>query len=114
MDQDIDKKCALLCETINKLPGIRTVESCCGHGEDVMRIYIMVDELKNLAPLLYYIDSCHVGFDWDCKVYTDCGMCFPRFYIESHSVGKKAYEEANEIAKELQQWIDEELEDYIK
>lgn len=30
---DLDKECLELCVAMNKLPGIRTTNSCCGHGD---------------------------------------------------------------------------------
>ena len=55
--------------------------------------------------LLYYIDPCHVGFRWNCQVYTDCSMCPARFYIESCSKGKDAYKEADKIADRINDYM---------
>ena len=65
------------------------MESCCGHGEHPFRIWFKVKSLENLPILLYYCDSCHVGFNWDCTVQTDCGMSPVTFMLESKSSGKK-------------------------
>ena len=31
--EDMDEECIALCVAMNKLPGISTIESCCGHGK---------------------------------------------------------------------------------
>ena len=98
---DIDPECIALCDAINSIPGLKTNSSCCGHGTDKYRIFFDVDDFEDLPILLYYIDPCHVGFRWWCKVETDCGMQPAHFYIESESVGDLAYQESETIAKEI-------------
>jgi len=39
----MDPECVRLCATLNALPGIRTTESCCGHGDSRYRIWLMID-----------------------------------------------------------------------
>lgn len=97
----IDPECINLCNAINKIKGIETFSSCCGHEKNNFRIWIKVNDLKNLPILLYYLDPCHVGFQWVCKVTTDCAMSPVTFCIESLSFGEKAYNEAEIIANEI-------------
>lgn len=97
----MDKQCIALCDAINHIDGLETSESCCGHGHSEFRIWFAVKKLDHLPVLLYFLDPCHVGFRWHCKVYTDCGMSPARFYIESESRGPKAYKEAIRIATEI-------------
>jgi hypothetical protein len=97
----MDSECVELCNAINMIPGIRTIESCCGHGNSNFLVFLKVDGalgLENLPELLYWLDPCHVGFRWWCKVKTDCGMSPATFYIESVVQGEEAYKQAKEIA----------------
>ena len=97
----IDNQCKSLCEAMNRVAGIHTTSSCCGHGKNHFRIWFTADNLINLPPLLYYFDACHCGFhDWDCEVYTDCAKSPATFLIRG-PISEQAYEEANEIAKLL-------------
>jgi hypothetical protein len=41
----IDKECLNLCLAMNRLPGIFTFESCCGHGKSPFHIWFYVDGL---------------------------------------------------------------------
>ncbi len=100
--EDIDKECIPLCDAINKIKGLKTTESCCGHGKDEFRIWFSVNKDNELELLLYYIDSCHVGFNWEVKLHTDCSMCKPKYGLYSLTKGKKAYKEANKIAKAIE------------
>ena len=56
----MDPECVKLCEAINHIPGLRTYESCCGHGERPFYIWFTlrtVKGLRNLAHLLYWLDA---------------------------------------------------------
>jgi len=53
----MDKEVINLCDALNKLPGVRTVESCCGHGKQPFRIWIKVKDLSNLPPVAYFLEA---------------------------------------------------------
>lgn len=94
----MDKECAALCYAINRIPGIKTVESCCGHGERNFKVWFEVSDLKDLPILLYYCDPCHIGFRWNCFVKTDCGRSPVTFSLQSESMSEVSYREAQMIA----------------
>jgi hypothetical protein len=98
---DMDSECVALCEAINLYsPNIRTIESCCGHGERPYKIWLRVAPkgLADLPDILYYFDSCHSGRPgWRCTVYTDCAMSPVVFQIKG-PVGDQAYEDAEAIS----------------
>jgi hypothetical protein len=48
---DMDTECILICNAMNALAGITTMESCCGHGDRPFRIYFVAEEIKSLAPI---------------------------------------------------------------
>jgi len=48
----MDPECVALCDVLNAMPGVRTFESCCGHGIRPFRIWFEVDILDALRPLL--------------------------------------------------------------
>ena len=102
----MDLECIGLCNAINEIQGLRTFESCCGHGAEPYRIWFWAKDIESLAPLLYYIDIWHTSFDgWSVKTNTDCSMKRPTFYIEG-PVG--AYEEAEQIAKSILAFLETE------
>jgi len=106
LPSDIDKECVVLCEAMNKLSGIRTSESCCGHYKTPFHIWFNADSLEVLPPLLYWFDGCHCGYyGWSIRVRTDCGMCPAFFYVEG-PIGTQAYMEAEEIARLITDYVD--------
>jgi len=99
----MDKEVINLCNAINEIEGLETIESCSGHGKDTFRIFFIVTRIKSLPILLYYLrhfgKDCHSPNVWRCVVYTDCAGAQATFCIESADIGKKAYRQANRIAK---------------
>lgn len=95
---DMDPECVLLCTAMNTMPGIRTVESCCGHGreDEPYRIWFEAADLASLPPLLYWFMGCHCGFyGWRVMAKTDCAAS-PVYFMVEGPVG--AFSEADEIA----------------
>jgi hypothetical protein len=100
---DLDPECRSLCEAINSLPGLRTYESCCGHGTHPFWIFFRVQGmagLHSLANVVFWLDKMHCGREgWRCEVgaselifwgYRRCSFC-----IEGP---KNDYSGADEIA----------------
>lgn len=50
--KDIDLECKRLCIALNALPGIETEESCCGHGEEMYRVWFRVTDYTRRGFLL--------------------------------------------------------------
>lgn len=110
----MDQECVPICDAINRIPGVQTIESCCGHAERPFSVDLYVSKLTHLPILLYYLDSCHVGFDWTCKVYTGCAMWGVKWQVSSLVSGKEAYRQAQMIADKINEFIDDNLKaDYI-
>lgn len=106
----MDPECVAICDAINRIPGLYTIESCCGHGDRTFSVWFKVEDPERFPVLLYYIVPCHVGFRWNCLVHTDCAMSPPTYRIESVSRGNEAYLEAERIAKEINSYLDEKYE----
>ena len=47
----IDEECLDLCYALNHLPGVITLESCCGHCKDLYRIWFRCTNTVTLAIL---------------------------------------------------------------
>jgi len=114
LPNDMDKECIGICNAINLLDGIQTVESCCGHGDSPFMIWITMDDPtncdNNFALLLWALDKCHSGVpSWRCTAYTDCIGDAVRYRIESESVGEEAYAEAIVIATLIKEAWDEDI-----
>ena len=97
--EEIDPECISLCQTLNRLPGISTSNSSCGHGEKPYRVWFHAKRLRDLPYLLWHLDVCHCGeYGWTVRAITDCGMS-PVFLMIEGPVGEQAYKGAERIVK---------------
>ena len=88
---DLDAEVRELCEAINALAGVATVESCCGHGKQPFRIWLRVKDPADLLPLLWASDRCHSGQSgWRVVVYTDCAASHVTWMLEGPAGAYKA------------------------
>lgn len=100
---DLDPEVLSLCRAMNAFPGIVTIESCCGHGNEPFRIWFMATSLEALPSLLYWFDACHTGqYGWSVRVHTDCSADHATFTAEGPC---GAYEAAESIAKDMREAV---------
>ena len=97
-ERGYDIEVVALVDALNALPGIRTIESCCGHGESGFRIWLRAQAVADLLPINYWIDPCHSGVHgWNLTVSTDCSHDPDSVYfLLSGPAG--AFDDATEIA----------------
>jgi len=95
----LDSECEDLILSLNKIPGIETTCSCCGHEEQPFRIWFVADSLAALPNVAYWFDSCHCGRPgWQVVAQTDC-LKGPVLFMIEGPVGKQAYQDAQKIAE---------------
>ena len=106
-DKKMDKECILLCDVINSIPGLKTIESCCGHNENSFNIWFYIrDEQKvhNLNLIGRVFDQRYGGISgWSCTLVNgDIPNHAITFLISSGSiVGELAYEQSLQIANKV-------------
>jgi len=71
-NEDMDSECIDLCNAMNALPNISTMESCCGHNESEFKIFFKCDNMdqKGLYFLSRSIDSRYFSYGNDCVIET--------------------------------------------
>lgn len=57
----MDPGMAELCDALNRLPGVRTTESCCGHGKEPASVFFDCSNLDSLAKIQRSIDIRYGG-----------------------------------------------------
>jgi tRNA(Phe) wybutosine-synthesizing methylase Tyw3 len=96
---DMDKECINLCNALNSIKGIQTVESCCGHGKHGYWIFFHTKSFVALSKVAYYAMTCHSGASgWQVVANTDGRMKRYLFLLEGPSGD---YEGAEKIAKAI-------------
>jgi hypothetical protein len=93
---EIDAECLSLVQAMNSVPGVETVESCCGHGRRPFRIWFCISNLEHLSVICSYVSPWHTKFKgWKVEVRAGDFLSPVVFCLEG-PVG--AYKEAEEIA----------------
>ena len=108
--KDIDPEVVPLCNALNRMKGVRTFESCCGHGNRVFVIWFTVSSMITLGRLAFGLYGSHSSHEASWTIWvdqpTDGRTDFqPTFCFQSQSFGKAAYKQVNEIAEMLEDWI---------
>lgn len=60
---DIDEPIRDLCVALNAIEGIKTTESCCGHGNSRCQIWLKFDKLETIYKFLHF--CMNHEFHWD-------------------------------------------------
>ena len=102
-DDRMDPECIPICDALNALPGIRTFESCCGHGKRPFMVFFRATKIAYLRPILMEVHDRRgwtLEAQWanggDTIYFMLCG-----WHIDHEESKKNIYREANEIAEAL-------------
>lgn len=99
--RSMDPPCIPLFHALNKLPGIRTTSSCCGHGKKPFRMWLEACTLSNVTAVVRRIDGRYLGFEWRCLAYINESAWRTSFCLESLTIGEEAYQESRVLAQSL-------------
>ena len=99
---ELDEEVSFLVECLNKLEGLTTTCSCCGHGEFNLYVDFILTDLKPLMILEYLISKefrkdFNLLFDKN-RVIVDDNV---NLTLSSTCKGSRAYFAANEFAKRI-------------
>ena len=94
-----------LCNAINALPGLKTEDSCCGHGKNLFSIFFRVTSLHDgLFFLARCCDRRYFKHDWKIEIMVGDQMKkIPptTFWLHSINRGRKAYIEAKDLVANM-------------
>lgn len=99
---DMDRECILLCDALNDCPGIKTVESCCGHGQKGFRVFFIAKAIESLAPILRSTESS----GWACETFWSNGRPTVLFMLLGPKIGCPGG------ADDLAGWIKDDLRNH--
>ena len=104
----MDPEAVDLCNAINALPGMKTTESCCGHGKYPFIVFFRIGVSDQG---MFFLARCQdnrywkFGDRWSIKTsvadVTDDGSLPLTFCLESLDKGKVAYDQANDLIRNM-------------
>lgn len=96
---DMDAECIPLCDALNALPGISTLQSCCGHGRGPHLIWFSAGSVESLRPVLVVARECQAP--WTIRAGWANGSDTTYFCLEGPPGSPDAPGNANEFAASL-------------
>lgn len=96
----LDEPCIALCAALNRIQGVRTEASCCGHGEEPFSVWLYATTVAALHLVTRAIDPRYgAPQGWQLEVLgTDLPEKPVVFRLASTSRGVPAFLEAEQIA----------------
>lgn len=108
----MDPEVVKLCDALNSLPSVKTVESCCGHGERPFAIWLRIDS----SVALRFLGRClshrywTYGHNWTLKVDNDdTTKAGAIFLLHSGKIrGEEAYAQAEDLVSCMEDHLNHE------
>jgi hypothetical protein len=67
----MDPECIPLCDAMNALPGIKTFESCCGHGKHAFIVFFKAPSFNAIKPIIAAAEIWYWTVRVKCSSVTD-------------------------------------------
>jgi hypothetical protein len=110
---DMDIECIALCHMLNRLPGIKTMESCCGHGKDIYSVWFNCNNIETLSRLGRCIEKNYSDGNWEIVVDSCDTNPFGLFWLRS----KNILTDLTSVLKLIENiiyWFDDKFDEYFK
>lgn len=110
---DMDIECIDLCDALNAIPGIATMESCCGHGSHQFMVFFRVTDQKGLFFLTRCVDRRYwkYGYLWKIElsvgdsIYEDGNLPTTYLLHSGPMVGEDSYDQAKSLINNLNEHL---------
>ena len=112
----MDAPCVELCDFLNRLPGLETSESCCGHCKTPYHLFFRCDSLDTLTRLGRAVDRRYSDGNWE--IVLDSGDTHPknRFWMRSLKPFNNFFDmdkSVKELIENIQYWFDNKFDKYF-
>jgi hypothetical protein len=101
----MDTECIKICNYFNSLPGVKTSNSCCGHGSKTFSVFFECTDWRSLAFLGRCIDQRYFKYGNDieiCLSNSDVNNNFAVFELHTiSSMGDVAFEKISSLCKNM-------------
>ena len=113
---DVDYECISICNTLNRLPGLITYESCSGHEERPFYVWFRCDNIDTLSRLGRVVDKRYSDGNWEIVLDSCDGDPRGCFWLRSKSV--LPYDDLlrslDELETNILYWFQDEFDKYFK
>lgn len=114
---DMDPECINLCNTLNSLPTVMTVESCCGHYKERFNIWFHCDSIPVLSRLGRCVERNYSDGKWELLVDSCDTSPYGLFWLRSKEKFNNQGEmntSVNNLIQSINHWFKDEFDDYFR
>lgn len=113
LPNDIDDDCRQICYILNRLPGIKTFESCCGHGKAIFNVWFKCNNMESLSRLARAVNKNYSDGNWEIVADSTDIDPYGIFWLRSKSpiVDKKSL---HNLENSILYWYSDEFDSYFK
>ena len=114
--KDIDEECINLVLQLNKLDGVETTESCCGHYKERYMIFFQCDNFITLGKLYRCVDRNYSDGNWVIECCCSDSMPTHGFLLISKNVFTNKGEmetSINELISNILYWTQPKFNNYF-
>lgn len=97
----LDPECVRLIGALNRVPGVRTLTCCSGHGKHELYVFVDCLDIQSLGELLQLTDP--PAADWFMEVVWSTQVGRPWFYLHTRETGAPAYEAAEVLSARIEE-----------
>ena len=116
LPNDVDKECVKLCNVLNRLPGVYTWESCCGHLEHPYWIWFKCNNIGSLSRLGRSVNKNYSNGKWEIVVETNDTSPYGFFWLRTKEAFK-TYEEMmddiDNLIDSILYWFDDKFDEHF-
>jgi len=115
LPDDMDKDCVELCNTLNRLPGCETYESCSGHGNHEYWIFFTCTNINTLSRLGRATFKTYSDGNWEIVVDSCDGDPIGRFWLRTKTIlpNDILKESINGLIENILYWFNDEFDSYF-
>lgn len=115
LPDDMDVYCINLCNTLNRLPGCETYESCSGHGKHEYWIFFNCTDIDTLSRLGRAVCRNYSDGNWEILVDSCDGDPVGRFWLKTKTIIPISIlkESINDLIENILYWFSDDFDDYF-
>ena len=113
---DVDCECVSICNTLNRLPGLTTFESCCGHELHPFWVWFKCSNIDTLSRLGRAVSRTYSDGKWEIVVDTSDTSPKGCFLLRSTSIlqNDELYDSLGGLEENILYWFQDEFDTYFE
>lgn len=116
LPNDMDKECIALCNLMNRLPGVKTLESCMGHYKHPYWVWFQCTNINSLSRLSRAVCDRYSDGMWE--IMCDTADTEPRgiFWLKAKEVVTSSVlnKSLEALIDNIEYWFQDEYDDYFQ